>query len=128
MLFQVVSSVDRLGALSCEFSLFKVQKRADALSEVIENSRYSQQVNFLNFPKCKCFSIDCKFTFILYLSWKGSNFSSHPWLLKMKILYIKNEHGYDEVFSIFLDILPSTSSTGRYIRNSCFFYSLFCNK
>ena len=28
----------------------------------------------------------------------------------------------------FLDILPSTSSTGRYIRNSCFFDSLFCNK
>ena len=29
---------------------------------------------------------------------------------------------------IFTDILPSTSSTGRYIRNSCFFDSLFCSK
>ena len=34
MLFQVLS-IDRLGALSCQLSLLKVQMRAEALSEAI---------------------------------------------------------------------------------------------
>ena len=34
MLFQVLA-IDKLGALSCELSLLKVQRRADVLSEFI---------------------------------------------------------------------------------------------
>ena len=70
---------------------------------------------------------DYKFIFISSFM-RGAHFSSHLSLLKTKILQSRYEHGYDETFSFFIDILPSTSFTGSYIRNKCFFDSLLYNK
>ena len=105
---------DRLGALSCELSLLNVQRRADALSELIypikcqwcshiETSQLNCAANQLT-----CFYIRAALAFsglkwqqifsskfskylttssyLSYLSWKGFSFSSHLRLLKMKIL------------------------------------------
>ena len=47
LLFQVWS-IDRLGDLSFELSLLKVQKREEVLSELVLNSSRYSQVNFLN--------------------------------------------------------------------------------
>ena len=69
---------------------------------------------------------DYKFIFISSFM-RGAHFSSHLSLLKTKILQSRYEHGYDETFSFFIDILPSTSFTGT-IRNKCFFDSLLYNK
>ena len=84
-----------------------------------------EQQIFLISKFSKCFTTS---SYSSYLSWKGFNFSSHLWLLKINILQIKYEHGCDENFSYFNDIFPSTSYTGSCLRNSCFFDSLFCNK